>query len=229
MLDEGTIVLIPAYQPDEKLVEIVEALAALDFPLVVVNDGSGPPYDWIFTQVAQWATILAHSYNRGKGRALKMGFDHIHRHFPGCLGAVTADADGQHCVEDIIRVAKALQQEPQALVLGVRSLGASTPWSSWLGNEVSRRCINALWDLALEDSQTGLRGLPRETLAPLINVAGERYEFETLMLFWAARDKRTIEQVPIRTIYFPGNPSSHFSLWRDSWRFFGAMMKTIVG
>lgn len=71
------IVLIPAYCPDKKLVDLVKTLKKMDFTIVIVNDGSKAEHTPIFNAVSVFATVLTHEKNRGKGAALKTGLEYI--------------------------------------------------------------------------------------------------------------------------------------------------------
>ncbi|MFT4051410.1 MAG: bifunctional glycosyltransferase family 2/GtrA family protein [Microbacterium sp.] len=103
------VVLIPAFEPDRRLVELVRALAPWH-PVLVVDDGSGPGYAEVFAAAASAGALVAgHVRNRGKGAALRTGFALAAAEWPG-LDVVTADADGQHTPADIARVAAALEQ-----------------------------------------------------------------------------------------------------------------------
>lgn len=71
----ATAVVIPAYKPDESLLDLLRALRERTFidSLVVVDDGSGPQYESIFAQAAQLCTLKRHAQNRGKGAAIPHG------------------------------------------------------------------------------------------------------------------------------------------------------------
>ena len=117
--------LIPAYQPSEPLLDLIRQLSLEDHPFivtVVVDDGSGPECEPIFRMAgaAPGTVAVRHPKNRGKGAALKTGLDYIASNFPACTGVVTADADGQHAIPDILAVAGALIRNPQSLVMGTR-------------------------------------------------------------------------------------------------------------
>ncbi|WP_430784418.1 glycosyltransferase [Actinoplanes sp. G11-F43] len=100
------IVLIPAYQPDERLVTLVSHLN--HHRVLVVDDGSGPAYTTTFEAARRTGAEVIHlSRNRGKGFALKTGFAHIRTHHPG-HNVICADSDGQHRPEDIEAVAARL-------------------------------------------------------------------------------------------------------------------------
>ena len=108
------IVLIPSYEPDEKLIRLLEAIVETGggIDVLLVNDGSGGEYDAIFDRAGSLGcTVIGHPVNRGKGFALKRGFDYARRFFPG-QDLVCADCDGQHSLVDILRVARGRSCRP---------------------------------------------------------------------------------------------------------------------
>jgi len=124
------VVLIPAYKPSAGLLDLVRDLAARSLPaILLVDDGSGPAFRAIFEQAAEIprVQVLRHAVNLGKGAALKTGINHALCAFPDLAGIVTADADGQHHPEDIVRVAAGILEHPGALVMGARTFDALRP------------------------------------------------------------------------------------------------------
>ncbi len=87
--------VIPAYQPDQKLLKLVQKLREkCDFSIIVVDDGSSEECQAIFEKLDGLATVLHHEVNLGKGGALKTAYTYIQEQ--GQYGTViTADADGQ--------------------------------------------------------------------------------------------------------------------------------------
>ena len=202
-----TPIVIPAYEPDERLLLLLETLKeGSQGPVVIVDDGSGHAYKEIFEQAGAYVealggVVLTHEVNRGKGRALKTAFACILKKYPEAVGCVTADSDGQHTVECIEKVRKTLEEHPDSLVLGVRRFdGKDVPWRSRMGNGITERVFAYVSGVHVTDTQTGLRGIPRAFMEELLDVQGERFEFETQMLLESAGSYPIIE-VPIRTIY----------------------------
>jgi glycosyltransferase involved in cell wall biosynthesis len=217
------IVLIPSYEPDERLVSLVDDLrtSAPDVHVLVVDDGSGPAYRPVFDRVRRpGCTVLTYQGNRGKGCALKTGFAYAQRHLPD-RHVVCADSDGQHSVADVLRVAAALAAQPPdrpATVLGVRRFTGPVPVRSALGNRVTARVFHLATGLRLRDTQTGLRGYPAALLPWLRAVPGERFEYELNLLLRAAAEGLPVEELEIATIYLDANASSHFRPLADSVR-----------
>jgi putative flippase GtrA len=214
------IVLIPAFEPTERLVALVRDLSAADPDrrVLVVDDGSGPAYDGVFESAgAAGAHVVRHPTNRGKGCALKTGFAEVLRHWPD-EAVVTADADGQHSVADIGRVGDRVGASGDALVLGGRRFEGDVPTRSRLGNTVARGVFRLVTGLSVRDTQSGLRGFPSGLLPWLLRLQGERFEYEQNMLLESRKAGHRIEEIEIETIYLEENASSHFRPLIDSVR-----------
>jgi putative flippase GtrA len=216
--------VVPSFNPDEKFITIIDRLIAAGFTRIyVVNDGSDKGCDVFFTAAAArpQCVLLTHPENRGKGRALKTAFERHLESPGGYVGVVTLDADGQHSAEDTVKVADALAQNPEALVLGARNFSQSdVPKKSALGNKITRKILSAACGVPITDTQTGLRGIPNRFIQTLLGVNGDRYEFETNMLLETKRSRVSIVEVPISTIYINNNSASHFRPFKDSLRIY---------
>lgn len=215
----GIAVVIPSLNPDDALLAYVKALRAKgDWPIVLVDDGSNAEHVSVFGKCVAAApdvTLLRHATNLGKGRALKTAFAHLLAAQPELLGCVTCDSDGQHLPEDVFRCAGALMSNPDALVLGCRTFGLSrVPFRSRFGNTFIRAFFTLATGRRFLDTQTGLRAIPADFMRELLDVRGERFDYETRMLL--ALDRRPLIQLPIETVYLEGNKSSHFKPLRDS-------------
>ncbi len=212
------VVLIPAYEPDRRLLDLLRDLAmvAPELDVVVVDDGSGAGYAAVFSDaVMLGADVIGFPANRGKGAALKYGFAHIAAHYPG-QDVVCADSDGQHTARDVVRVGRAVR--PGALVLGVRAFTGRVPLRSRVGNTLTRWMFRAATGTAVSDTQTGLRGYPAAALDWLTGVPGDRFEYEFNLLLQAGGAGWTVEELPIDTVYLADNASSHFRPLVDSVR-----------
>ena len=104
------VVLIPAYQPDQKLLELLTELSEYVSDIVIVDDGSGTGYGDIFGAAREKAKVISYEVNRGKGGALKEGLTFIRDNISAPYAVVTADADGQHTVRDILRLFEAAEE-----------------------------------------------------------------------------------------------------------------------
>jgi glycosyltransferase involved in cell wall biosynthesis len=225
-------VVIPAFNPVPELVGLVEELLAQGIPqVIVVNDGSDSTYHQIFLTLKRMAhcTVLTHGKNRGKGAALKTAFRYFTKHYGDMDGVVTADADGQHTPEDIYRIARQLSLQEKALILGVRNFRENNvPKRSYLGNTVTSRIFWLFYGQYLQDTQTGLRGIPTSELGWMAEIKGERYDYEVNMLIQARFHDLRLSLVPIKTLYFDNNAGSHYRTVKDSLRIFGSLISGLI-
>jgi len=220
--------IIPAYRPDERLLQLLADLSDRQIPaIVVVDDGSGPAYREIFRRAAAFPKVrlVRHAVNLGKGAALKSGFNYALCEFPDLQGVITADADGQHHAEDVERVAAKLAAQPDRLVLGTRTFSADVPLRSRFGNVLTRAVMRALVGQNVSDTQTGLRGIPAALLPQLMRAEANGYDFELDMLIAVRQQALHIEEIPIRTIYEPGNRTSHFNPLIDSMKIYFVLLR----
>lgn len=218
--------VIPAYEPDEKMLAVIDDISSLtDFHIIVINDGSGKDKLPIFAEAAKKAIVLTHEVNKGKGRGIKTALEYIKEHEAGTVGIVIADADGQHKVEDIIRVSKALTSSPDKLIMGCRRFSGKIPLRSKFGNNITKFVFSFAAGVKVSDTQTGLRGFSSKLIPFMLSVSGDRYEFEMNMLLECAREGIRFYEVPIETVYLGKNESSHFNPIKDSWRIYKDILK----
>ena len=223
MVEKNTVVIIPAYEPPHAFIDYVNELVNHDFhEIVVVDDGSGEKYSEIFTALGAIArcTVLSYAQNHGKGYALRHAFSYCKEHFDENYAFITADCDGQHLVQDVVNVAKEAHKTPDELILGARDFSlAHVPARSRAGNITTRRLYKFLYGLKLQDTQTGLRGFSYSLLHELLQIKGNRFEYEMDMLIVLHRKRYTIREVPITTVYEekPDDVEevSHYHVWRD--------------
>ena len=210
-------ILIPAYQPDGNMIDLIKELKnACDYSIVVVDDGSDPACDPVFTEAeALGCVLLRHESNRGKGAALKTGIAYL---LDGreMEGAVTADCDGQHSVTDIWSIEPPILDYPDKIILGIREFAGKMPLRSLMGNTLTRAAYRIASGQNIRDTQTGLRGMSATMFQWLVDLKGDRYDYEMNMLLEANQAGYSFYQLPIDTIYINRNAGSHFQTFRDS-------------
>lgn len=217
------IIVIPAYEPTKQLEKLVnELIKQTTQPIVIVNDGSSQECDPIFKGFNGIPNlhVLTHAINLGKGQALKTAINFVLTTFPNTPGIVTADADGQHAVDDILTISDKLTAYPKKLWLGARQFEGPIPLRSRFGNTLTRYIFRFFTGVNLYDTQTGLRGIPIAFLPDLLGTPTSGYDFELDMLILAAQEKLPIKSQPIKTIYENNNASSHFNPIIDSFKIY---------
>lgn len=225
--------LIPAYMPGENLISLLKSLSEKGFRIVTVDDGSGERFSSVFEKARNYAEVLVHPQNRGKGEALKTGLRFISTNYTGedppknpekkPVFVVTADSDGQHRVEDILRVSEESRRCPDSLILGSRRLDQNAPKKSVLGNAATRVLYRLSTGRAIYETQTGLRGFSEEMFDRFIALRGSRYEYEMDMMLRSSCEK--IREVPIETVYINNNSESHFRPLEDTLTLYKEFLK----
>lgn len=217
-------VVLPSLDPDEKLIAVIDGLLEYGFShIILVNDGSKPENLHYFSDLAAQHPeihLLHHEVNKGKGAALKNAFRYFLENCPEGLGVVTVDGDNQHHPADT-RVCCEHMLQTGHTTLGCRDFTLDhVPPRSRFGNHTTSAIFKLFVGMTISDTQTGLRAIPRDVVEQLMDVSGDRFEYETNMLL-AFKDKGIpFDEVKIRTVYIEENKSSHFRVIHDSWRIY---------
>ena len=220
------IALIPAYEPEENMLDLLENIKKdTDMDIVVVNDGSSDACKDIFSKAKEFAKVLEHEVNKGKGRALKTGLNYINDNYRGEYIVVTMDADGQHTIEDALKICDLVKKSPDILVLGKRFFGEDVPLRSRFGNAMTRLVYKIATGVKVYDTQTGLRAFSYKLLPLMLEIKGERYEYEINVLMECSKNNIEIKEIDIATIYINNNSGSHFNVFKDSYRIYKEIFK----
>lgn len=218
--------VIPAYNPDEHLLTVIDNIQKKSTNMIfVIDDGSREDTQGIFKIIEENEAykniiLLRHAINLGKGAALKTIFNHILVTFPNIEGIVTLDSDGQHSIDDCLHVLKTLEEQQNAFVLGHRTFSKDIPLKSYVGNNISKFIYKIILGRSFKDTQTGLRGLSRSFMEQCLLIKTNRFEFETEQLAIAVNNNINIIEVPIETIYIENNKASSFRPLVDSFRIY---------
>ena len=212
--------LIPIYEPNDKVVPFLSNFKKEDFDyFLVVNDGSdkekfGPIYEQIEKETV--FEVIGYDTNKGKGHALKHGMEYLFNKDELDF-VITADGDGQHSYKDILKIRDSAISTPNTLILGSRNFNLpGIPRNSRVGNKFTSKYFKISTGKKLKDTQTGLRAIPSELFHLALTTKGERYEYEMNFLTDAVRNY-PYKEVDIETIYEnQKNETSHFRPFIDS-------------
>ena len=205
--------VIPAFDAESSVGDIVRRTRNLIEQVLVVDDGSRDRT--AEAARAAGARVIVHPHNRGKGCALRTGFDDLFAR--GCAEVVTLDADGQHLPEEIPKL-RGARAEGADLVLGSRSaLFAQMCGRRRLANRMSSRMISFAAGQALEDVQTGFR-LYTQALIAATGFPEHRFEAESAVVVRAVRLGFKVLLVPIELGFADGRCTSHYRPIVDSVR-----------
>lgn len=228
-------IVIPALEPPAQLIDYVRSLLDQGFPkIVIVDDGSSQKSQAIFAALEQMpgCQVLHHEVNRGKGAALKTALRYcLEQNWKETYRcAIMVDADGQHAVPDVCRMAEASAEQPDAYILGVRDFSEKhVPGRSRLGNRLTSGAFRLLYGRYLQDTQTGLRAVPSGLWEWALGIEGERFEYETNCLIQALKHGVPLGEVKIETLYFDRNAGTHYRTLRDSWPIFLILVRNVGG
>ena len=224
-------VIVPSLNPDEKLMKVIKGLEELGFDdIIVVNDGSRAENLCNFPNVDEHpsCTVLTHSQNRGKGAALKTAFEYFLKNKEGREGVVTVDGDNQHLPCDVLACCEKMLKTGD-LVLGVRDFSLPhVPKRSRFGNRTTSLVFRLACGMKISDTQTGLRAFPKEILADMCEIEGDRFEYETNMLLGLRERGIKLSEQKIETVYIEENQTSHFRPVRDSIRVYSLILKFLL-
>lgn len=229
-----TLILIPALNPPDSLIDYVNSLKDKGLnDILIVDDGSRAEFKKIFTKLEsiEGIKVLRHAINMGKGRALKNAFNYfltmpdIHEY----NGVVTADSDGQHSPDDVMKLTQELSKCQNSLILGCRNFdNGNVPPKSKFGNKITRKVLKIFYRRCVTDTQTGLRGFPLGILSEMIDIFGERFEYETKMLIYCFEKNIPIKEVEIETIYYDNNSETHFDAIKDSLKIYKVIFSSFL-
>ena len=206
-------VVIPVYNHEHGIDDVVKKSLRLDLPVIVVDDGST---DSSYEKIRNYKDIypLRHAENRGKGAAIITGFAKAEKIADW---AITIDADGQHDPQDALNMMAAIPENKRPLVVGMRQgmVGKNAPWTSRFGRKFSNFWIVLSGGPRMADSQSGFRIYPLPESLKL-NVIARRFQFEVEILVKAGWAKLPVIEVPIGVNYPPGKERiSHFRPFID--------------
>jgi len=212
--------VIPAYNPDQRLYDLINEVRVYFPQIVVVNDGSKADTLPIFNQLSfDNVKILTHDTNQGVGAAYKTAINYIYQHTQNnkIIGMITADADGQHLVDDIVKVTQCLNQNPTKVIIGARTFTKDIPLRSFIGNRSMCWIVKIVFRRDIADCQSGLRAIPYQYMRVYLETKQNRFDFVIASLLNFFKNKIPVVSEPIKTVYIDDNKSSHFRPIKDSY------------
>ena len=212
-------VLVPSFQEEARIAEVVSGVLRYCRNVIVIDDGSA---DRTAEEAARaGAVVLKHEANRGKGAALNTGFAHARQE--GYEFVITLDADGQHDPSDIPAFVETYRSTGVPVIIGNRMDRASgMPWIRRATNRFMSWLLSRRIGQRVPDSQCGYRLYGREAL-PLLSTDSDRFAAESEVLLGLGEQGIRMGHVPIKVIY--GEEKSKIRPVRDTVRFFGMLRR----
>ena len=225
-------VLIPHYNHAARVGEVVDGLAPHGLPCLIVDDGSEASERAALETLAAtrpWLSIEVLPRNRGRGAALRHGYDTAARR--GFSHVVQLDADGQHDPADVPRFLAVAAAHPDALVLGVPRFDDTAPWARYYGRRISTFWVAVeTLSCVIPDALCGYRVVPlAAALATLERRRlGDRMEFDPALVVALVWDGVPVATVSTRVRY-RRDGISHFQPWRDNARISAMHARLVFG
>lgn len=212
-----TCVIIPTYNNDGTLLDVIKNVSKYNKNIIIVNDGSTDSTSTILNNLTDRYKIIHFNKNKGKGKAIRqglkeavtMGFDY----------AITIDSDGQHFPEDIPSFTKDICEKGKGIIVGLRNMNQiNVPTKSNFGNKFSNFWFTVNTGIKLQDTQSGYRLYPTSIIKE-INFLTKRFEFEIEVLVRSAWKGYNIRNLPVQVYYAVGKARiSHFRPFQDFFR-----------
>ena len=204
--EQKVCVIIPTYNNDSTILQVIDEVIAYCKDVIVINDGSTDQTSEMLSERTDIDLITFHT-NKGKGFAIRQGFKRA-----GQLNfqyAITFDADGQHYAEDLQTFADKLIEEPFTLMIGSRNISEDgMPAKNTFANKFSNFWFWVETGDKLPDTQSGFR------MYPILFYKNSKfftnnYEFEVEVLVRSAWSGIKIIPVPI-SVRYPEDRVTHF-------------------
>ncbi len=217
--DHAVCAVIPAFREAATIAPVVEKVIR-HCPCIVVDDGSEDETARVAREAG--ATVVRHEVNRGKGAALRTGFDLALQQ--GYRLVITLDADGQHDPDRIPSFLSAFRRTGIPVLVGNRMWQARRmPLVRRLTNRFMTAVLSRYMRYPVPDTQCGFRLYEAEIL-PHVSVTDERFAAESEILLHLARRNIRIDSVRVSTVYIPGR-RSRISPLRDTVRFLAMLIR----
>lgn len=206
-------VIIPTYNNHQTIEKVINDVLEYTNQVVVVNDGSTDNTSEILNDITQ-IDLVSYSKNKGKGYALRQGFKFAWE--KGYEYAITIDSDGQHFASDLPSFIEAINENPNAIIIGNRNMEQEgIPGKSSFGNRFSNFWFKFETGIKMPDTQSGYRLYPLKPLSKMMFFT-RKYEFEIEVIVRAAWKGVEITDVPIQIYYAPKETRvSHFRPFQD--------------
>ncbi|MCL5772095.1 MAG: glycosyltransferase family 2 protein [Actinobacteria bacterium] len=220
-------ILIPAYNEGKYIKAVINKCINYNLDIIIINDGSTDNTNEILKEFKSENKIIVinHDINKGKGEALKTGFNYIINN--NYSGVITIDADGQHDTNEIQNFLNEIKNNNPDLIIGSRFQNTKgMPFIRKFVNFFTSWIISSIAGKKIEDVQSGFRYINRDVLKN-IKLETKNFDTEPELILKAGWLNYDIKNIPIKTIYYPGEIKSHVNPVIDTIKFFKLVFRSI--
>lgn len=192
-------IVIPLYNEQSHILNLLKDLSKYKLPVVVVDDGSTDTTSLKLRGAnGSQVKVLTHNINLGKGAAMKTGADYVFS--KGADAVIFMDSDGQHSVSDLPKFIEEIKNDKFDLFFGTRVSSYGVPLVRFLGNKFASVVVGLLFNVYVSDSLCGFRGLTKKAYKK-ISWESDGYGVEIEMIARMAKNKLKFTEIPVETIY----------------------------
>lgn len=223
-------ILIPSFNEEKYIKSVIEKCSVYNLDIIVVNDGSTDNTLKVLEQLAPESNmrlmVLNHEVNKGKGEALKTGFDFACKN--NYYGVITIDADGQHSIDEIKDFISEVNSNDPDIIVGSRFKNTKgMPFIRLAVNFLTSWIISLIALKKIDDVQSGFRFI-KHNVMKTVRLQTSNFDTEPELLIKASWYKFKITNIPIKTIYNLNEFKSHINPGKDSLKFFKLVFKSIA-
>jgi glycosyltransferase involved in cell wall biosynthesis len=201
--NENVWVLIPAYNEEKSIKEVIFRTRKIINNILIVNDGSIDNTKKILNKIKN-IELINIDENSGKANALQIGINYLKKKKANSI--ITIDADLQHLPEEIPNLLKFNAD----IVIGIRKkLNSSMPFFRKIGNYLSAKIVSFQTGYSLNDPQSGFRIYGKRAINKL-SFEGNNFNIEKKTLKEAYKKNLLVKEVPISCIYNKNLRKSYF-------------------
>lgn len=191
--------VIPLYNEEKRISDVLNKVSKYNLPVVVVDDGSKDRSKFKIRNLKlRNVVLLEHNINLGKGAAMRTGADYAFG--KGADAVIFMDADGQHEAKDIRQFVNILNSKKYDIVFGSRNFGYEVPLIRYLGNKIASVFMAVLFKIYVSDVICGFKALTKKAYER-INWESSGYGVESEMVAKTGIYKLRFYEIPVETIY----------------------------
>jgi len=225
---EKIAILIPAYNEEKHIADVIGKCAPYGMDIIIVDDGSTDKTASIIKSIAKpkysQIILIEHPRNYGKGKSLVTGFDYIAAR--NYKGVITLDADGQHDINEISHFLEKVEKEDPDIIVGNRLDNTKgMPFIRLATNVFTSWLISVIAGKKIKDVQSGYRYINTRVLKN-IKIETANFDTEPEILLKAAWLNYNITNIPIKTIYHKYFVS-HVNPVTDTIKFFKLVFRSL--
>lgn len=195
-------IVLPVFNEEKKIGEVLKNLLKFNLPVIVINDGSTDLTSKlinVYQKKNRKIKCITHRINLGKGASIKTGCIAAFKY--GAEAIIMMDGDGQHSVSDLPKFIETLKTEKYDIIFGARKLNSKVPYIRLLGNKFSSLLVSLLFGIYVSDLVCGFRAFTKKTFRK-INLSSQGYGVEAEMVILAGRHKLVSCEIPVETVYY---------------------------